>query len=356
MLEQARVFDWDGEAVSAQRYGNGHINLTYLVVTDAGKRYILQRVNDNVFRDPEALMGNITAVTTHLQKMAADPRGAVKLIPTKDGRQWFYDRDGAVWRAMGFVEGSICLEQAASSDDFRESAVAFGGFQRMLGDFPAHTLAETIPYFHHTPRRFAALHQAIKDDAMGRAGDVRREIDFAMQREAYAAKLVNLQQSGDLPLRVTHNDTKLNNVLFDSRTRKALCVIDLDTVMPGLAVNDYGDSIRFGASTAAEDETDLERVEMSMELFEAYTQGFLWACGDELTDCEVDCLCDGAKMMTLECGVRFLTDYLAGDTYFRIHRPEHNLERCRTQFKLAADMEGKWDEMKAAVRRAAQGR
>ena len=290
-------------------------------------------------------MKNVSAVTAHLHKMVKDPREALTLIPTKDGRLWLVDGEGEYWRTYHFISDSICLDRADSPEDFSESGVAFGRFQQWLADFPAHTLAETIPRFHDTPNRYAALHKAADADSHSRVKDVLRELDFAFEREAYANKLVSLQKSGDLPLRVTHNDSKLNNVLFDRETRKALCVIDLDTVMPGLSVNDFGDSIRFGATTAAEDERDLDKVNFSLELYRAYAAGFLSACGGSLTPPERECLRDGAKMMTLECGIRFLADYLSGDVYFRISREGHNLDRCRTQFKLISEMEKVWDAM-----------
>lgn len=349
ILEQAYMFQTDGEPIFCTPYGNGHINRTYLVVDSAASQYILQRINKNVFRDPEQLMRNISSVTTHLRKTAANPRESMSLIPAAGAGDWLKDSEGEYWRMYRFISDSLCLEKAAGPDDFMESGKAFGRFQLRLADFPAHTLSETIPGFHHTPSRYKALREAVSADVCGRLDGVRREVDFALEREAYGDTLVNLQAKGELPLRVTHNDTKLNNVLFDRDTRKALCVIDLDTVMPGLSVNDFGDSIRFGASTAAEDERDLNKVSVSLELYKAYAEGFLSACGSSLTPCEIRRLRDGAKMMTLECGVRFLTDYLSGDVYFKTHRDGHNLDRCRTQFKLVEDMERKWDEMNEII-------
>ena len=344
MLTAVSFFDLNGTPVSCQRYGNGHINETYLVSTDAPRSYILQKINHRVFTNVPALMENIAAVTRWLDQ-DGDTRHTLRLIPTKAGDTFFRDAEGLFWRAYAFVTDSICLERAESAEDFYQSAVAFGGFQRSLANFPAHTLHETIPHFHDTPARFAALHAAAQADAAGRLKAVGPELSFALEREKEAGALINPLHEGKLPLRVTHNDTKLNNVLLDAATRKPLCVIDLDTVMPGLAMNDFGDSIRFGASTAAEDERDLSRVQLSLELYEAYARGFLGMCGETLTEREVDLLPMGAKLMTLECGVRFLTDYLNGDTYFAIHRTDHNLDRCRTQFELVRDMERKWDAM-----------
>jgi Ser/Thr protein kinase RdoA (MazF antagonist) len=341
--QPAFQFKTDGNPVFSMPYGNGHINLTYLMVDDTGGQYILQRINKTVFKDPVSLMGNIAAVINYLRDTGVGHRETMTLIPTRDGSNCFVDAKGEYWRVYCFVSDTFSYESGEDKAVFRESGRAFGQFQNQLAGFPADTLKETIPRFHDTPSRYAALRTALEQDVKGRAKDVEREVAFALERETYASTLTSLQAAGELPLRVTHNDTKINNVLFDRYTRKAICVIDLDTVMPGLSVNDFGDSIRFGASTAAEDERDLDRVRFSLELFEAYAQGFL--TDSRLTAAEREHLRDGAKMMTLECGVRFLTDYLAGDTYFRVHREGHNLDRCRTQFKLVSEMEKAWDDM-----------
>lgn len=340
-------FQLDTPAVSCDRYGFGHINETYLVVSASSHRYILQKINNFVFQNVDALMENIASVTAYLRTQEADPRRVLRLIPTLSGNAYL-EENGSYWRIYDFVEDSICLQLPETSDDFYESAVAFGQFQQMLRDFPAHTLHETIPNFHNTPDRYRQFHEALQQDSLGRAEGVKQEIEFALAHEAEAASLVSLLEQGKLPLRVTHNDTKLNNVMLDSATRKALCVIDLDTVMPGLSAYDFGDSIRFGAATAGEDETDLSKMEMSLELFQVYATGFLSACPG-LTKTEKEVLPLGAKLMTLECGVRFLTDYLNGDKYFSIHRENHNLDRCRTQFKLVADMENKWEQMQHII-------
>ena len=340
-------FRLDGAPVSCERYGFGHINETYLVVTNVSHRYILQKINNHVFQNVPALMQNISAVTDFLQTQEKDARRVLQLISTTENSSYFENHDG-FWRVYDFIEDSICLQLPEKPTDFYESAVAFGRFQQMLGTFPADTLYETIPNFHNTTDRYRQLREAIQNDAAGRLSSVQPEIGFALAREAEAGTLVDMQKRGLLPLRVTHNDTKLNNVMLDSTTRKALCVIDLDTVMPGLSAYDFGDSIRFGAATAPEDETDLSKMEMSLELFQAYAAGFLSACPG-LTQAEKEALPLGAKLMTLECGVRFLTDYLNGDKYFSIHRESHNLDRCRTQFKLVADMETKWEQMKNII-------
>lgn len=349
MEKAAFYFQLDGRPVYCERYGFGHINFTYLVKTDAGKRYILQRVNRHVFHNIRGLMGNISAVTAHIRARTGDPRGSLRLIPSLDGDILWVDEAGESWRVYDFVEDSICLQTPETAEDFYQSAVAFGTFQNQLADFPADSLHETIPDFHNTPDRYQKFHRALEADRFGRAPGAEREIAFVLSREKEAGALQQMRESGTLPLRVTHNDTKLNNVMLDAETRTALCVIDLDTVMPGLAAYDFGDSIRFGAATAAEDEKDLEKMELNMGLYETYLRGFLRAC-PSLTDKEIETLPLGAKLMTLECGLRFLTDYLEGDVYFAVSRPEHNLDRARTQFKLVEDMEKKWDQMQAASR------
>lgn len=351
MLSVLSQFPLDGAPISCERYGSGHINQTFLVVTDAPHRYILQRINRCVFANVPALMENIRAVTRHLARREPDPRRVLTLVESSGGMPCVQDEDGEYWRVYEFVTGGVCLDRAESDRDFYESAVAFGRFQTMLADFPAHTLSETIARFHDTPARYQALRAAADADAMGRRRKVERELEFALSREAEASGLMRLLRGGALPLRVTHNDTKLNNVILDEENRTALCVIDLDTVMPGLVAYDFGDSIRFGASTAAEDETDLTRVSLSLPLYETFVEGFLGQCGGRLNRLEVETLPLGAKLMTLENGVRFLTDYLEGDHYYAIRRPEHNLDRCRTQFALAEDMERKWERMNEVVLR-----
>ena len=341
-------FKLEGTPVSCDIYGSGHINRTELVTTDAGRRYILQQINNSIFTDVDALMANIVAVTGYLARQDADPRHVLTLVPTLDGKSYYRDEQDRYFRVYKFIEDSICLDKAENAEDFYQSAVAFGNFQNQLSGFPATTLNETIPRFHDTPNRYAQLDAAIKADTMNRLREVGPEIDFVMARRDEAATMTNMLAAGELPLRVTHNDTKLNNVMLDARTRTPLCVIDLDTVMPGLAGNDFGDSIRFGASTALEDEKDLNKVSMSLELYSAYARGYLGACRN-LTAAERATLPMGAKLMTLECGVRFLSDYLAGDVYFHVSRPEHNLDRCRTQFKLVASMEAQWDAMRRVI-------
>ena len=337
-------FQLDGKAVSCERYGCGHINETYLVVTDNGHRYILQKISNRAFPDVAGLQENIAAVTEFLHTKVSDPYGALTLIPTVDGKTYLHWGENSDWRVYDFIEGSICLQAPETPDDFYQSAIAFGTFQQQLAEFPAHTLHETIRNFHNTPDRYRIFKEVLAKDPMGRAKDVQPEIEFVLAHEKVAGELVRQMNEGILPLRVTHNDTKLNNVMLSETERKPLCVIDLDTTMPGLSAYDFGDSIRFGAATAAEDEKDLSKVTMSLDLFRIFTRGFLTACPG-LTEAERKALPLGALTMTLECGTRFLTDYLDGDHYFGIHYPDHNLDRCRTQFKLVSDMEAKWDEM-----------
>lgn len=301
-------------------------------------------------------MENVANVTTYLRKVISEKGGnpdreTLNVVKTKSGENYYEDSLHNFWRVFLFIDDTVCLEKAESGQDLYDSGVAFGGFQQMLADYPADTLHETIPLFHHTPSRFRDFKQAVADDPLGRAHQVQAEIDFALAREADTRALTDLLEKGELPLRVTHNDTKLNNILFDVKTKKALCIIDLDTVMPGLSLYDFGDTIRFGASTGAEDERDLSKIGLDLSLYEAFTDGFLKGCAGSLTPQETALLPMGAKLMTYECGIRFLADYLVGDVYFKIHREGQNLDRARTQFKLVADMEKKWREMTDIVSR-----
>ncbi|MBE6974458.1 MAG: aminoglycoside phosphotransferase family protein [Ruminococcaceae bacterium] len=343
----AFAFRLDGTPISCVEFGSGHINHTYRLTTDTGMKYVLQQINKYVFRDPIRLMGNIISVTDYLRQRSEDPRGALHFIPTHTGLYYHRDRKGEFWRCYDYL-GGFCLDMPESDRDFYESAIAFGRFQEMLADFPAHTLFETIPEFHNTIDRYRQFRASVEADACDRLKTVREEVWFLLEREEKMSQLQKMREDGRLPLRVTHNDTKLNNVLLDSATRKSLCVLDLDTVMPGLSVHDFGDSIRFGAATAAEDEPDYMKMELDLNRFRAYTQGYLEAA-PSLTDLEVQMLPLGALTMTMEVAVRFLKDYLDGDLYFKTAYPEHNLIRARTQIKLAADMEAKWDEMNRIV-------
>lgn len=353
-------FQYKGILVNEQPYGSGHINDTYLLefdVPEEGRvKVILQKMNKSIFTKPVELMENIMNVTSYLRKViiknGGDPdRETLNVIPTVDGKPYFVDSEGEYWRSYKFITGATCYDAVEKPDDFYQSALAFGNFQRLLADYPAETLHETIEGFHDTKARFQTFKNAVEKDVCGRAASVQKEIDFVLSHEDVANVLGDLQAKGELPLRVTHNDTKLNNIMIDDETGKGICVIDLDTVMPGLAVNDFGDSIRFGASTAAEDEQDLSKVSCDLSLYELYVKGFIEGCAGSLTAKELEMLPMGAKVMTYECGMRFLTDYLEGDHYFKIHREGHNLDRCRTQFKLVEDMEKKWDEMAEIVKK-----
>lgn len=347
-------FSLCGEVRGFIPYGNGHINDTFKVVcndeNNIDREYILQSVNNNVFKEPQKVMENIEKVTTYLRQFVEDEREVLSLIPTLDGKTYYEDENGFFWRMYNFITDSVCIDRIESDEDFYQSAVAFGNFQRMLTNFPAETLHETIPNFHNTPSRYRDFLKAVEEDKCGRAASVKEEIEFIKAREAFYSVLLDSNKEGKLPLRVSHNDTKSNNVMLDAKTRKPLCVIDLDTIMPGFSVTDFGDSIRFGANTAAEDEKDLSKVQLDLHLFEVYAKGFLEGCDGQLGDDEIMLLPEGAKMMTIECGMRFLADYLAGDTYFKIHYPEQNLDRCHTQLKLVAEMEAHWDEMKNIVK------
>ena len=351
-------FQFEGKLVNVDSHGNGHINDTFLLEFEMDgekkEKRILQRINKNVFPKPEEVMENVVNVTTYLNKIicenGGDPmRETLNVITAVDGKPYYQENENDYWRSYYFITDAKSYDMVETPEDFYESALAFGKFQSLLADYPAETLHETIVKFHDTRARFATFKKAVEEDVMGRAAEVAEEIKFVMDREDVANCFSEMMDKGELPLRVTHNYTKLNNIMIDNATRKGICVVDLDTVMPGLAMNDFGDSIRFGASTAAEDEKDLSKVSCDMDLFEIYTKGFLEGCAGKLTRRELELMPMGAKVMTYECGMRFLTDYLQGDTYFKIHRLEHNLDRCRTQFKLVADMEEKWETMKAIV-------
>ena len=351
-------FRYEGVLIDERPYGSGHINDTYLLTFEIAEmgtiKVILQRMNKNIFTKPIELMENILNVTSYLRKKIIENGGnpdreTLNVIRTVDNMPYFVDSEGEYWRSYKFITDATSYDQVESPEDFYQSAVAFGNFQRLLVEYPAETLHETIEGFHDTKARFQVFKKAVEDDVCGRAASVQKEIQFVLEHEHLANVFADLLEKKEIPLRVTHNDTKLNNIMIDNKTRKGICVIDLDTVMPGLAMNDFGDSIRFGASTATEDEQDLSKVSCDMELFDLYAKGFIEGCGGKLTEKEIDLMPTGAMVMTFECGMRFLTDYLQGDTYFKIHRENHNLDRCRTQFKLVKDMEAKWDTMREII-------
>ena len=357
--EAIEGFKLPGELKECIPYGNGHINDTYRLTyeTPEGiKRYILQRMSQNIFKKPVELMENVSGVTSWLRKKiienGGDPeRETLTLVNSVENLPYFVDSTGEYWRVYLFIEGATCYDLVKDDNDFYQSAVAFGHFQRLLADYPAETLHETIKDFHNTPDRFAKFKKAVAEDVCGRAASVQDEINFILEREELTHALYDMQLDGRLPLRVTHNDTKLNNIMIDDETGKAICVIDLDTVMPGLTANDFGDSIRFGASTALEDEQDLSKVSCDLHLFDVYAKGFIEGCGGALTDLEIDMLPMGAILMTFENGIRFLTDHLEGDHYFHIRREGHNLDRCRTQLTLVRDMQEKLPQMNEIIQK-----
>ncbi len=348
----ARHFQIDGEFLHAERYGSGHINDTYCAAfKKAGAlfRIIFQRINHHVFRNPVALMENVERVTKHLAaQLTTDPdrgRRTLTLISTRDRQSWFLDPEGNYWRAYLFIANARTYDAPESPAQVFQAARAFGRFQQQLAELPPPRLHDTIPGFHHTPQRFAALEQAIASDVAGRAALAGPEIDFALAHRHMVSTLLDAR----LPERVTHNDTKLNNVMIDDVTGEGICVIDLDTVMPGLVLYDFGDMVRTATSPTQEDEQDLSRVAMQFPLFEALVRGYLSTAGGFLTAAEKQYLAFSGKLITFEIGIRFLTDFLSGDTYFKVHREGHNLDRCRTQFKLVESIGQQEERMSRLV-------
>ena len=334
-----------------EEYGNGHINDTYL--TSAGN-HILQRINTAIFKDPQRLMDNIEKVTEFLRKKIVAEGGnpdreTLTVIKTLDGKNFYRYDDEHYFRVYKFIKDTITIENSKNPADLFAAGKGFGHFQKLLDDFPVESLYETIEDFHNTPKRVEALKTAIVENRAGRASLVQGEIEFALENASFADKVVSQISNGSIPLRVTHNDTKINNILFDKDTRQAVCVIDLDTVMPGSALYDFGDALRIGASTAAEDETDLDKVFFNESAFEGFAKGYFSEMKDSLTESEIALLPFSAKLLTYECGIRFLTDYLNGDTYFKIHHEHHNIERARNQFKLVSDISKKEDRLSAII-------
>ncbi len=354
VIEAFNSFGRDGAIIGIEQMTSGLINATYLVKTETQKQYVLQRINTYVFTNPEELMENIVNVTKYLREviksMGRDwTRETLTFVRNKNGKYFYLDGSGAAWRMYKFIDNSFTYAKVETDEMFKSAGQSFGHFMKLLADFPADTLHETIVNFHNTPSRFADFLIAVDEDTEGRMVDVIKEIKFVTDRSNDMNRLTDLMEKGVLPIRVTHNDTKLSNILFDKTTKESVCVIDLDTVMPGLSLYDFGDSIRSGANTANEDEADLSKVHIDLNLFEKYVDGYLSETADSLNDAEIDNLAFGAKLMTLECGMRFLTDYLNGDKYFRTAYPEHNLVRTRNQFKLIEDMEANMDKMEAIV-------
>ncbi len=356
ILAVASHFDLGGAPVRVKELTAGNINMTYRLDLGEDKsapRYVLQRINTEAFKDPAALMESIGLVTSHIRDgylaEGVDPtRRVLTFVPTDNGTLLYTAPDGGAWRAYRYVDDVTAYDSIESADIFREAGRGFGDFQSRLADFPAAQLSETIPGFHDTPRRYRAFLDVVEQDAAGRAGDIPEDIAFFRDRVELMGYVVS-RLGGELPLRVTHNDTKLNNVLIDNETGRALCVIDLDTVMPGSALYDYGDAVRYGASTAAEDEPELSKIDFDMTLFRAFTEGFVGATAGNLTPAEIRALPMGIAVITCELAMRFLTDYLNGDTYFKINYPTHNLVRARAQMQLLRRVEGRLDEMNAFV-------
>ncbi len=352
------AFQVEGEFVDGAPYGSGHINDTYAVTlsqTTGSVRYILQRINHNVFRQPKALMENIDRVTKHLRQTlesagASDiDRRTLTLMAANDGRPFYVDGDGNTWRLYIFIEQALTYDVLESTDQAYEAAKAFGNFMKQLASLPGEPLVETIPGFHDTRGRFDALQRAIEADVCNRAALVKTEIDFARARESIVDTLITLQQRGDIPLVTVHNDTKLNNVMLDVATGEGLCVIDLDTVMPGLSLYDFGDMVRTASRPCPEDEVDLSKVVARQDMFEAVARGYLTSAGSVLNAVERDHLAFSAQLITFEIGLRFLTDYLEGDVYFKTHRDGQNLDRCRVQFTMTESLESQMDAMNTFI-------
>jgi|LakMenEpi03Aug12_release.lakeMendotaPanAssembly.Ray.scaffolds.fasta_scaffold19012_7 aminoglycoside phosphotransferase (APT) family kinase protein len=347
-----------GTLLESQPYGSGHINDTFAVTySQAGTRvrYIIQRINTQIFKDPEAVMENILRVTDEgfrrlIEADVADPsRCVLTVIPTKEGRSHARDSQGGIWRCYPFIEGARTYDIIRNARQATEVAKAFGEFQRLVAGMKGPRLHETIPAFHNTRSRFEKLRAMVEADPKGRLASVQREWGFLREREALVDVLLELQAKGEIPERITHNDTKLNNVMVDDATETGICVIDLDTVMPGLALYDFGDMVRTATSPAAEDETDLSKVRMQMPMFEALVRGYLSSAGGFLNEAEKAHLAFSGKLISLEVGIRFLTDYLEGDVYFKTKHPAHNLDRCRTQLALVANIESQEEEMRRFV-------
>lgn len=351
LKEVATHFQIEGDVLDVSLYGSGHINVTYLLVTTK-KRYILQKINSNLFNEVDKLMNNILLVTDHLKTKSND-RVVLTLVKSNDGKA-FFEINNEFYRVYDFIEHSVCLQIPENTDQFYESAILFGEFTNMLMDFDATLLYEILPNFHNTKIRYQNFLNSLEKNEANRKDLVLEEINFILSRNDIVSKIVDLIENKEMPLRVTHNDTKLNNALLHEDTLKGLAVIDLDTVMPGSICYDFGDSIRFGCNSSYEDESDLSKVFFRFDMFEAYVVGYLTAMKDIISEVELNHLVDGAILMTFECGMRFLTDYLDGDKYFKVTKENHNLLRCRTQFKLVSDMEANKEKMQEIVKKYAK--
>jgi hypothetical protein len=358
-------FAIEGDYVSGEEICSGHINSTFRATYEtpegARQRYILQRINENVFKDPQAVMRNVECVTRHINwkvlRVKKDLGGqTLSLYPGRGGRCWVRGEGGGIWRCYNHIEGCITYDIVENTRQAYQAARAFGSFQDLVSDLPVEEIEETIPDFHNTRKRFDRLMEVVAEDPCDRLDAARGDVEFVRKHESIVDRLLDLEKQGAIPVRITHNDTKINNVMIDRDTDEAVCVIDLDTVMPGLALYDFGDLVRSATSPAAEDERDLSKVEMQMPMFEALAEGYLDAAGRFLTDTEIDHLAFSGMLITLEIGIRFLTDFLEGDIYFKIDRDAHNLDRCRTQLKLVEHIENQMKEMDAFVRKVSRGR
>ena len=362
--EIAHEFAIAGEFVNGEEIHSGHINSTYLVEfrmpNGSAERYVLQRINESVFPDPQAVMRNVEMVTRHINwkvlRVKRDLSGqTLNLYPARGGRFYASGKGRGVWRCYNFIEGCRTYDVVKNARQAFQAAQAFGSFQDLVSDIPAAEIEETIPDFHHTPKRYQRLMQVAAENTLGRRNAVEEELEFVRSCQGFVSRLIDLRDAGVIPERVTHNDTKINNVMMDAQSDEAVCVIDLDTVMPGLALYDFGDMIRTAVSPAAEDEEDLSKVTVRMPIFEALAEGYLEAC-DCLCDAEIDHLAFSGKLIALETGIRFLTDYLVGDVYFKTSRKNQNLDRARTQLKLVQELENCEPQMEAFVIRLAQAR
>jgi hypothetical protein len=358
-------FAIEGDFLHGEEIESGHINSTYRASFETANgaihRYILQRINEKVFKDPLAVMRNVECVTRHINwkvlRVKKDLGGqTLNLYPGRGGKSWVIGPNGGVWRCYNSIEGCVTYDIVENTRQAYQAARAFGSFQDLVSDLPASEIEETIPDFHHTRKRFERLMRVADADPHARAGTVAEELDFVCRREADVNVVLDLLANHHIPCRITHNDTKINNVMIDADSDEAVCVIDLDTVMPGASLYDFGDLVRTATSPAAEDERDLSKVVMQMPMFEALVDGFLDAANDSLNDAEAEHLAFSGKLITLETGIRFLTDFLEGDSYFKVHRDGHNLDRCRTQFKLVAEIERQQGAMQKFVGKVRKGK
>ncbi len=358
LQEVSRQFQIYGQILHAEACKIGHINETYTATYDQGGilvRYIHQRINQSVFRNPVGVMENVMRVTSHLRNKLQNltarqmTRRALTIVPTRDGKPYYCDGNGEFWRTFVFVERVQSFESVQNPTQAYEAGRAFGEFQSLVADLPGERLHETIPDFHNTRKRFDTLQRAIAEDHCNRASTAAREIEFALKQESWIGTLLDAHAAGDVPERITHNDTKFNNVMLDWETGRAMCVVDLDTVMPGLVHYDFGDMVRTTTSPTLEDEQDLTKVEMQMPMFEALARGYVKAVEEFLTPSERRYLAFAGKLITYTIGIRFLADYLMGDVYFRVHRSDHNLDRCRTQFRLVESIARQEEAMQKLV-------